>query len=155
LPFYFILKQCINNKEKFFSCKLSASLAVVFGCNSAAPAEASAPKAGAKEQPVYFNLRPQLEKSYGYSHAVKIGDDLKIPDAVSMNHSGIIVAPGNMEQQMNNCDADLQKILQYYGYTFDDVVVENVYNTNMKDFINVSGYRNSIYTKQFATGTWL
>jgi hypothetical protein len=26
----------------------------------------------------YFNLRPKLEKEYGYSHAVKIGDDLKI-----------------------------------------------------------------------------
>lgn len=26
----------------------------------------------------YFLLRPELEKLYGYSHAVKIGDDLKI-----------------------------------------------------------------------------
>jgi 2-iminobutanoate/2-iminopropanoate deaminase len=60
-----------------------------------------------------------------------------------------------MEQQMKNCYADLQKILQHYGYTFDDVVVENVYSTNMKDFINVSGYRNTIYTKQFPTGTLL
>jgi enamine deaminase RidA (YjgF/YER057c/UK114 family) len=25
----------------------------------------------------------------------------------------------------------------------------------MKDFINVSGFRNSIYKKQFPTGTWL
>lgn len=105
--------------------------------------------------PEYFNLRPKLEKDYGYSHAVKIGDDLKISGAVSMNDSGIIVAPGNMEQQMKNCYSDLQKILQHYGYTFDDVVTENVYTTNMKDFIKVSGFRNSIYKKQFPTGTWL
>jgi 2-iminobutanoate/2-iminopropanoate deaminase len=103
----------------------------------------------------YFNLRPKLEKAYGYSHAVKIGDDLKISGAVSMNDSGILVAPGNMEQQMKNCYSDLEKILQHYGYTFDDVVVENVYTTNMADFINVSGFRNSIYKKQFPTGTWL
>ena len=52
-------------------------------------------------------------------------------------------------------DTDLEKILHHYGYTFDDVVVENVYTTNMTDFINVSGFRNSIYKKQFPTGTWL
>lgn len=103
----------------------------------------------------YFNLRPKLEKDYGYSHAVKIGDDLKISGAVSMNDSGIIVAPGNMEQQMKNCYSDLEKILQHYGYTFDDVVVENVYTTNMADFIKASGFRNSVYKKQFPTGTWL
>lgn len=107
------------------------------------------------EIPEYYNLRPKLEKDYGYSHAVKIGDDLKISGAVSMNDSGIIVSPNNMEQQMKNCYIDLEKILKHYGYSFDDVVAENVYTTNMKDFIKVSGFRNSIYKKQFPTGTWL
>lgn len=35
------------------------------------------------------------------------------------------------------------------------MVAENVYTTDMKGFIKVSSYRNSIYTKQFPTGTWL
>jgi enamine deaminase RidA (YjgF/YER057c/UK114 family) len=47
------------------------------------------------------------------------------------------------------------KILKHYGYTYDDVVAENVYTTNRKDFINISAFRNSIYKKQFLTGTWL
>ena len=72
-----------------------------------------------------------------------------------MNDSGIIVAPGNLEQQMKNCYSDLEKILQHYGYTFDDVVVENVFTTNMAELLKVSGYRKSIYKKQFPTGTWL
>jgi len=103
----------------------------------------------------YFLLRPELEKSYGYSHAVRIGDDLKISGAVSMDDKGVIVASGDMDQQMRNCYSDLEKILQHYGYTFDDVVAENVYTTSMADFIKASGYRNSIYKKQFPTGTWL
>lgn len=103
----------------------------------------------------YFLLRPKLEKEYGYSHAVRIGNDLKISGAVSMDDNGVIVAPGDMEQQMKNCYSDLEKILQHYGFTFDDVIVENVYTTNMEDFIKVSGFRNSIYKKQFPTGTWL
>ncbi|HMU10662.1 MAG TPA: RidA family protein [Ferruginibacter sp.] len=131
---------------------------ILSGCNSADNAGVTAdkePKPGTKETPEYFNLRPKLEKEYGYTHAVRIGDDLKISGAVSMNDSGIIVAPGNMEQQMKNCYSDLEKILKHYGYTYDDVVVENVYTTNMTEFIKVSGFRNSIYKKQFPTGTWL
>jgi enamine deaminase RidA (YjgF/YER057c/UK114 family) len=72
-----------------------------------------------------------------------------------MDDSGIIVAPGDMEQQMKNCYSDLEKILQHYGYTYDDVVAENIYTTNMTDFIKASGFRNTIYKKQFPTGTWL
>ena len=103
----------------------------------------------------YFNLRPKVEKDYGYSHAVRIGDDLKISGAVSMDDSGNLVAPGSMEQQMKNCYSDLEKILQHYGYSFDDVVVENIFTTNMADFFKVAAYRNSVYKKQFPTGTWL
>jgi len=107
------------------------------------------------ETPEYFSLRPELEKQYGYTHAVKIGNDIKISGAVSMDDKGNLIAPGSMEQQMKNCYADLEKILNHYGCTFDDVVVENVFTTNMSEFINVSGYRNSVYKKQFPTGTWL
>ena len=103
----------------------------------------------------YFNLRPALEKQYGYTHAVKIGNELIISGAVSMTDSGVVIGAGNMELQMKNCYTDLGKILQHYGYTFDDVFKENVYTTNMKEFERVSGYRNSIYKKQFPTGTWL
>jgi len=86
---------------------------------------------------------------------VKIGNDIKISGAVSMDDKGNLTAPGSMDQQRKNCYADLEKILKHYGCTFDDVVVENVFTTNMAEFINVSAYRNSVYKKQFPTGTWL
>jgi enamine deaminase RidA (YjgF/YER057c/UK114 family) len=102
-----------------------------------------------------FSLRPAVEKEYGYLHAMRIGNDLKISGAVSMDDKGALVAPGNLEQQMKNCYADLEKILRHFGYTFDDVTVENVFTTDMAGFIKVSGYRNSIYKNGFPTGTWL
>ena len=134
------------------------SLTLFIGCNNADTTKATTDnemKSVETDTPRYFNLRPALEKEYGYTHAVKIGNDLKISGAVSMNDSGVIVAPGNMEQQMKNCYSDLGKILQHYGYTFDDVFAENIYITDMKEFEKVLGYRNSIYKKQFPTGTWL
>lgn len=128
---------------------------LMVSCNNSDSSKSTNVVTKAVEAPEYFNLRPKLEKEYGYTHAVKIGDDLKISGAVSMNDSGMIVAPGNMEQQMKNCYSDLEKILQHYGYTYDDVVAENIYTTDMTAFIKVSGFRNSIYKKQFPTGTWL
>jgi 2-iminobutanoate/2-iminopropanoate deaminase len=107
------------------------------------------------ETPEYFSLRPELEKAYGYTHAVKIGEDIKISGAVSMDNAGNPTAVGDLAQQMKNCYSDLDKVLKHYGFTFDDVIVENVFTTNMPEFLKQSGYRNSIYTKQFPTGSWL
>lgn len=103
----------------------------------------------------WFNLRPEVEKSYGYSHAVRIGDDIKISGAVSMDDAGNPTAVGDLLQQMKNCYADLEKVLAHYGCTFDDVVVENIFTPQMAQFLQHAGYRNSIYTKQFPTGSWL
>ena len=107
------------------------------------------------ETPEYFSLRPDVEKAYGYTHAVKIGNDIKISGAVSMDDAGNPTAVGDLLQQMKNCYSDLDKVLKHYGCTFDDVVVENIFTTNMPEFLNQAGYRNSIYTKQFPTGSWL
>jgi len=107
------------------------------------------------EKPEYFQLRPETEKAYGYSHAVKIGNDINISGAVSMDYDGNPTAVGDFEQQMKNCYADLDKILKHYGCTFDDVIVENIFTTNMPLFLEHAAYRNSIYTKQFPTGSWL
>lgn len=107
------------------------------------------------ETPDYFSLRPETEKAYGYTHAVRIGNDIKISGAVSMDDKGNPTAIGDLTQQMKNCYSDLDIVLKHYGCTFDDVVVENIFTTNMPEFLNQSGYRNTIYTKQFPTGSWL
>ena len=139
----------------FIAMPLIAMVFFLASCTSSdKPATEKADAGGAKDSLEYFSLRPSLEKMYGYTHAVKIGDDIKISGAVSMDSSGNLLAKGNMEQQMKNCYADLEIILKHYGCTFDDVVVENILTTDMQEFIRVSGYRNSIYKKQFPTGSW-
>ncbi len=107
------------------------------------------------EKPEYFLLRPEVEKAYGYSHAVKIGNSIKISGAVSMDDEGNPTAVGDLEQQMKNCYADLEKILQHFDCTFDDVVVENIFTTNMPMFLEKAAYRGEIYKNHFPTGSWL
>ena len=107
------------------------------------------------DTPEYFQLRPEVEKAYGYTHAVRIGACIKISGAVSMDAQGTPTAVGDLEQQMKNAYADLDTVLKHYGCTFDDVIVEDVFTTNMARFLEVASYRNTIYTRHFPTGTWL
>jgi 2-iminobutanoate/2-iminopropanoate deaminase len=127
-----------------------AAVVLLAGCQTITQSKPTA----AAETPEYFQLRPAVEKSYGYSHAVRIGNELKISGAVSMDSAGNLTAKGDMKQQMINCYGDLDKVLKHYGYTWDDVVVENILTTNMADFEKHSAYRNTIYKKQFPTGSW-
>jgi len=135
-------------------------LALSFAFQSCEQAQKDAPEVepaamAEPEKPEYFLLRPEVEKAYGYSHAVKIGNDIKISGAVSMDDEGNPTAVGDLEQQMKNCYADLEKVLKHFGCTWDDVVVENIFTTNMPLFLEKAGYRNEIYTKHFPTGSWL
>lgn len=131
---------------------------LITGCSNTDNSKASMEntnKPAPTEVPEYFMLRPDVEKSYGYTHAVKIGADIKISGAVSMDSAGAPTAKGDLLQQMKNCYSDLDKVLKHYGCTFDDVVVENVFTTNMPEFLKQSAYRNEIYKKKFPTGSWL
>ena len=139
---------------------LFSSTILTSSCNETPKAEIPAEpsevvKPHASDVPDYFLLRPELEKAYGYSHAVKIGNSIKVSGAVSMDDEGNPTAVGDMEQQMKNCYADLDKILKHYGCTFDDVVVENIFTTNMAKFLEFAAYRTEIYKKHSPTGSWL
>lgn len=72
-----------------------------------------------------------------------------------MNNEGAPTAVGDFLQQMKNCYADLSSVLDYYGCTFNDVIEENIFTTDMPSFLEHAAYRNTIYTKQFPTGSWL
>ena len=95
-----------------------AILLLLSGCNTSqqtpkAAANTETKPAKVSETPEYFMLRPEAEKAYGYSHAVRLGDDLKISGAVSMDDKGVPTAKGDLAQQMKNCYADLDKVLKH------------------------------------------
>ena len=113
------------------------------------------PNIECNHEPEYFLLRPDIEKAFGYSHAVKICNQIKISGAVSMDDNANPTAIGDIEQQMKNCYTDLKKILDHYNASFDDVIVENIFTTDMIAFLEVASYRNEIYTKNYPTGSWL
>ena len=148
------MQRSINQSSLLLPALFIAAIFTLQSCQKS-PTDVKTEPIVQADEPEYFLLRPETEKAYGYSHAVKIGNDIKISGAVSMDYDGNPTAIGDLLQQMKNCYADLDKILKHFGCTFDDVIVENVFTTNMPLFLEHAAYRNTIYTKQFPTGSWL
>lgn len=107
------------------------------------------------EKPEYFLLRPELEKKYGYTQAVRVGNMVKIGGVISIDDQGNAMAKGDYLQQMKNCYTSLDKVLKHYGCTFEDVVLENIYTTSMAALQNNASYRYEIYKNHFPTGSWI
>lgn len=78
------------------------------------------------------NLGVPSEQEYGYSQAVKVGDTIYLSGQVSHDDKGNIVGLEDMEAQMRQTYANVQKVLAYYGATMADIVDEVLFVTDME-----------------------
>ena len=72
------------------------------------------------------------EKEYGYAQAVQVGDAIYVSGQVSHDDKGNIVGQGDMEVQMRQAYANIQKVLAEYKATMDNVVDEVLFVTDME-----------------------
>ena len=72
------------------------------------------------------------EEQYGYSQAVKAGDSIYLSGQVSHDDEGNILGVGDMEVQMRQAYANIQKVLTQYGATMDNLVEEHLFVTDME-----------------------
>lgn len=72
------------------------------------------------------------EKDYGYSQAVKVGDTICLAGQVSHDDTGTIVGHGDMEAQMRQAYANVQRLLAEYGATMANIVDEVLFVTDME-----------------------
>ncbi len=72
------------------------------------------------------------EQEYNYAHAVKVGDTIYLSGQVSHDEKGDIVGINDMETQMQQAYANVQKVLAQYGAMMENVVDEVLFVTNME-----------------------
>jgi 2-iminobutanoate/2-iminopropanoate deaminase len=78
-----------------------------------------------------MSLGMPWEKEYGYAQAVQVRDTIYIAGQVSHDDKANIVGRGNMELQMRQAYANIQKVLAEYKATMDNVVDEVLFVTDM------------------------
>jgi 2-iminobutanoate/2-iminopropanoate deaminase len=72
------------------------------------------------------------EQEYNYAQAVKVGDTIYLSGQVSHDENGDIVGIDDMEAQMQQAYANVQKVLAQYGATMANIVDEVLFVTNME-----------------------
>ena len=102
----------MTRNSAVFAALLGITLLSCTGSGTATKGAETSKEPARTATPEYFLLRPEVEKAYGYTHAVKIGDDIKISGAVSMDDEGNPTAVGDLEQQSREREREfLEKYL--------------------------------------------
>lgn len=102
-----------------------------------------------------FNLNG-YERDFGYSQAVLVGQTLYISGSVPADKDGMLVAPGDMAGQVRAVYTNVQRTLAATGLSFDHVVKETIYTTDMDAFLKAADIRFEFYSKDHLPATaWM
>lgn len=93
-----------------------------------------------------FHINKAGEDDIGYAQAVKVGHTLYISGSVG---------GGEMSIAVMNAYEELAKTLSAYGATFQNVVKENVFTTNLEAFKSQAAIRRKYYNEDFPAATWV
>jgi enamine deaminase RidA (YjgF/YER057c/UK114 family) len=116
----------------------------------AEPAARSAPK---QSKPGFetYHAGP-WEQRIGYSQAVRSGRMLYISGTVGANGEG---KPDDLDGQMKNAYAAIQKTLAQYKTDLSHVVMERIYTTDMEALIRSQETRKQFYGNWLPAATWV
>jgi enamine deaminase RidA (YjgF/YER057c/UK114 family) len=96
------------------------------------------------------------EKDFGYAQAVQIDKTLYVSGSLSADDQGRLVAPGDMDGQMRAAYINIQHTLAAHGLTFEHVVKETVYTTDMDAFLKAKSMRLEFYDKdRLPAASWV
>ena len=88
----------------------------------------------------------ELEKDYCYAQAVKAGNTLYISGCVSWDTDGNVIGEGDMGAQGAAAYTDIKEALEAHGGTFQNVVKETVFTTDMDALEENNHIRTQFYT---------
>ena len=129
-----------------------AVIAFVLATSILAGCEEPAPEPRTRQA---FHLR-QFERDFGYAQAVQVDRTLYISGTVAVDAQGRLIAPGDMAKQLEAVYRNLGATLSAHGISFQHVVRESIYTTDMDKLLAVSDLRFNYYSKDnLPATTWV
>jgi 2-iminobutanoate/2-iminopropanoate deaminase len=129
------------------TARIVASLVITLIALSLSPLRAQAPspvRTVAKEK---FNLDKAGEEEVGYAQAVKIGSTIYV--------SGSVGEGKDMRIQLRQAYEAIGKSLAKYGATFQNVVKENIFATDLDEMIKHKDVRRDFYKGDWPAASWV
>lgn len=94
-----------------------------------------------------FNLDKPGEDEVGYAQAVKVGSTIYI--------SGSVGEGKDMRTQLRQAYESIGKSLAQYGATFQNVVKENIFATDLDELIKQKDVRRDFYRSDWPAASWV
>ena len=120
------------------TAKIIASLVVFFIALSPSPGGIGKEK---------FNLDKTGEDAVGYAQAVKVGSTIYI--------SGSVGEGKDMRTQLRQAYESIGKSLAEYGATFQNVVKESIFATDLAEMIKQKDVRQNFYKGDWPAASWV
>jgi 2-iminobutanoate/2-iminopropanoate deaminase len=105
-----------------------------------------AQEAKIKKEKWHWNNETKQDTVIGYAQVLKIGNVLYISGAVTSE-----ITPQGITAVYN----DLKASLASYGATFENVVKENLYTTDIEAVKKYNSARKKFYNSDFPAATWV
>ena len=105
-----------------------------------------------------YHKRPDIEKGIYYAQACKAGNMLFISGCVSWDAEGNIIGAGDMNAQVKQVYTDLKETLEANGATFQNVIKETVFTTDIDALVANNDIRIGFYTEAASAppgATWI
>jgi 2-iminobutanoate/2-iminopropanoate deaminase len=93
-----------------------------------------------------FHFNKEAEDGAGYAQAVKVGNTIYISGTVGR---------GPMDEAIKRIYTRLESTLKNYGASFQNVVKENLYTTQIDEVIKHQQVRKEFYKGDFPASTWV
>lgn len=123
--------------------KLGYQILFATGCASVF---ASGPVRSQDVEKKAFHLAPKLEGDLGFSRAVRVGNVLYISGSVG---------GGEMPDAIRQAYDRIGKTLEAHGLTFQNVVKETLFTTDLESFQKHREVRKSYYGSDFPASSWV
>lgn len=92
-----------------------------------------------------FNYNVPVESSFGYSQAIKSGDLIHVSGQLSFGEAGEFLYAGDAAAQLKQTHACMDKVLDYYGATRNQIVSQTLYVVNLRQNFEVTARGNVNY----------
>ena len=115
--------------------------------------EPAAANASKQSKPAFETYHAgSWEQRIGYSQAVRSGRMLHISGTVGVNSDG---KPDDLDGQMKNAYAAIQKTLAQYKTDSSHIVIERIFTTDMEALIKSQETRKQFYGEWLPAATWV
>ena len=99
-----------------------------------------------KKEKWHWGNAQKQDTAAGYTQALKAGNTLYISGTVALDIT---------EEGIKSVYTSLEKILAAYGLTFENVVKENLYTTDIEAMKRYNYVRKRFYKGDFPAATWV